>query len=228
MRLAGTRSWRLSAGNSQSCELALFARDTAQLPIVGGDVPALIGAAAAVMPMVDAVTRQAAGEQWRSWWQQILDFEVRDRLNRVGGDARGRVRQVLVELQAVCDPPDFDALADRSALRAVVHAAFDDFRRWESARGSARPGGGQESPLEWSVMKLEWSVMKQVAEDVAFDRGVRLDAVRARVVLLPVQGMWWHRQAPGAVLCSPEAARDPMTSYAVLHDAFDSYVTRAQ
>lgn len=119
------------------------------------------------------------------------------------------------------DPPQFETLADRPALRAAAQASFDRFREWESARRPPHPAGKPESLLDWSVMQ-------QVAEDVPFDRQVRLDAVQARVIVLPVHGIWWQRQAPGVVLCSPAAARDPVTSHTLLHDAFDSHVRRAR
>jgi hypothetical protein len=70
-------------------------------------------------------------------------------------------------------------------------------------------------------------LIKQIAEDVAFDHHVSLDAVQAKVVVLPVQGTWWRRLAPGAVLCSPAAAVDHATAQVMLRDAFGSYVMRS-
>lgn len=43
MQLAERGSWRLSAGGSQACELALFVRDAARLPLPTRDAPALVG-----------------------------------------------------------------------------------------------------------------------------------------------------------------------------------------
>jgi len=61
-----------------------------------------------------------------------------------------------------------------------------------------------------------------VAEEVARRHRVSLGAVRARAVVLPVEGNWWQRFAPGAVLCSVNAARDPAMARTVLADAFES------
>jgi hypothetical protein len=48
------------------------------------------------------------------------------------------------------------------------------------------------------------------------------DAVRASAQVLPVEGVWWQRVRPRAVLCSVAAARDAATSRAALRDAFES------
>jgi len=220
VRLAGTASWRLEAKGSQLCELALFVRDAAGLTIMGlaEDVPSLTAAVPDLSGVLGADVRQAAGDQWRSWWLQILDFEFRDRPDD-HGDARTRARQMVSEHQAVCDPPEFTMLADRPSLQVAAQASFARFREWESSR--PQPGRGGEA-----VSPLDWTVMKQVAEEVAFDRQLSLDAVQAKVAVLPVHGRWWCRVVPGAVLCSTAAAADPRTAQVLLRDAFDSYVTR--
>lgn len=220
MQLADTGSWRLSAGGSQACELALFVRDAARLPMSTRDVPALIGDVPDLTKALQVTTRQTAADHWQQWWQQLVDFEIQDRLARQA-DARARAHELINQRRAVFDPPQFQALADRPALRAAAQASFDRFREWESARRPPHPAGRPESLLDSSLMK-------QVAEEVAFDREVRMDAVQARVVVLPVHGVWWQRQAPGVVLSSPAAARDPLTAHTLLHDAFDSHVRRTQ
>lgn len=215
MRLAETGSGRLSAGGSQACEWALFVRDAVALPDSGSQVPALIGQLPDLSDALEKDARWVAGGHWEQWWRQVLDFEVQDRLARQD-DARARVSEVITQRQAVFDPPQFDALVDWPALRAAAQASVDSFREWESARRPRHPNGRPASLLDWSVMK-------QVAEDVAFDRRVPLESVQARVVVLPVHGVWWRRQAPGVVLCSPAAASDAATSHALLRDAFDSH-----
>lgn len=221
MHLAGTSSWRLEVKESQLCELALFVRDAAGLTVAGvaGDVPALRGAVPALSPALNAEMRRAASDQWRSWWVQILDFEFRDGVDDPV-DARARVRQLVSEHEAICDPPAFESLSDRPALQAAVRAGFPELGVWESSR----PRPGREGR---PVSSLQWSVIKQVAEDVAFDRQVSPEAVRAKVAVLRVQGAWWRRFVPGAVLCSPSAAADRSMAQALLRDAFDSYLMRA-
>lgn len=219
MRVAGAPSWRLEGKNSDLCELALFVRDATGLPAVGGsdDVPPLAGSVPDLAHILDADARMAAGVQWRDWWQEILDFEFQDRPESVDLDVHARRR--VLERQAICDPPDFKALAERPGLRAAARASFERFTQWNSARLAPGRDGRPRSPLDWALMK-------QVAEDVAFDHHVGLDAVQAKVAVLPVRDTWWRRVAPGAVLCSPAAAADPTTAHALLREAFDSHVLR--
>lgn len=73
---------------------------------------------------------------------------------------------------------------------------------------------------------MGWELTKQVVEDVAFDRQVPLDALRAKITVLRVRGSWWRRVAPGCVLCSPAALAAASTGQALLRDALDSFVRR--
>jgi hypothetical protein len=41
-------------------------------------------------------------------------------------------------------------------------------------------------------------------------------------MVLDVEGLWWRRVAPGAVLCSIAATEDPSTAGTILRDAFES------
>ena len=113
----------------------------------------------------------------------------------------------------------FESLNERPALQAAARLTFPGFKLWEP---SQRPAGRDTS----EASPLDWVVMKQTAEDVAFDRRVSVDDVQASVAVLPVSGVWWHRAAPGAVLCSVAAASDPVRAQALLRDAFDSWVMR--
>jgi hypothetical protein len=223
MRVAGAPSWRLEGKNSDLCELALFVRDATGLVASReqDDVPPLTGSVPNLAHALDANALVTAGGEWREWWRAILNVEFRDRPGDQGGSEIPEMwaRQAITDRQAVCDPPDFDALADRPALRAAAHASVGNFKRWRSTQPVPGRDGAPHSPLDWSLMK-------QVAEDVAFDRRVSLDEVQARVAVLPVRDTWWRRAAPGAVLCSPAAAADPHTAHALLRDAFDSYVLR--
>ncbi|WP_375480723.1 hypothetical protein [uncultured Jatrophihabitans sp.] len=221
MRLAETSSWRLEVKGGYLIELALFVREAAGLDLAGpaGDLPSLIGAVPDVAGVLDAGVRRDAVDQWRRWWGQILELEFKDRQND-RGHARDRARRRVADHEAVCDPPDFEALADRPALRAAARASFAAFKQWESARPSPARDGVSGSPLDWSVMK-------QTAEDVAFDCNVDIGAVQASVAVLPVRGIWWHRVSPGCVMCSTDAAGDPVTVQVLLRDAFESQVRPA-
>jgi hypothetical protein len=221
VRLAGTSSWRAEVRGGYLCELALFVRAAAGLEIVGlaEDIPPLIGTVPDLADVLEPGVRRDAGDQWRSWWVQILDHEFRDRQDEQG-DARGRARRRIAEHEAVSDPPTFESLGDRPALQAAARVSFTGFKQWESTRPPLKRDGLSGSPLDWLVMK-------QTAEDVAFDRQVDLDAVQASVAILPVQGSWWSRVLPGCVLCSTVAAGDPATAQVLLRDAFDSHVMRS-
>jgi hypothetical protein len=220
MRVAGAPSWRLDGKSSQLCEIALFVRDAAGLSALASqdDVPPLTGAIPDLSKKLDAGTRAAASGQWRDWWREILGFEFQDRPEKPV-DPDLHAPRIVLERSAVCDPPDFESLAQRPGLRAATRASFGSFKEWTSSRPVPGRDGARHSPLDWTLMK-------QVAEDVAFDRRVSLDEVQAKVAVLPVRGTWWRRVARGAVLCSPAAAADPQTAHALLRDAFDSYVLR--
>jgi len=64
--------------------------------------------------------------------------------------------------------------------------------------------------------------VRAAAEQIARSHRVSPDAIRACAVVLPVEGIWWNRFAPGAVLCSVRAALDPGVARSVLTEAFES------
>jgi hypothetical protein len=219
MRVAGTASWRLEESSGSLSEQALFVRDAARLAPPGNDMaPPLIGDVPDRSDVLGSADRQRAGVQWLNWWNQVLDLELRRSGDSADGDASASARARLAEHDAVCDPPNFTALANRPQLQAAAGATFEDFTRWQS---TIRPRSRE--PRQRGL--LEWSLIKQTAEDVAFDRRVDIDAARATVVIVSVHGLWWRRVAPGAVLCSVGAATDPLTAQTLLRDAFDSRIT---
>ncbi|WP_375497979.1 hypothetical protein [uncultured Jatrophihabitans sp.] len=206
-------SWRVDQGDSDVLQIGLFVRDAAGLDISGLDVPGAldIPPLAGISVADVAVDLRAAGQQWASWWQQLLEVQFADRPAPAPGVDRGRnrARYLLARWQAVCDPPDFDALADRPELQAAAQAVFDDHHVW----GRLLPQRRTE---------LDWALLKQTAEDVAFDHRVSIDRVRAHIVFLPVDGVWWARVRPGCVLCSAAAVDDPVTAQTLVRDAFVS------
>ncbi len=225
MQLTGETSWRLELKDASECELALFVRDSLRLDPLGpgGEVPPLSGSVPDLGERIDADLRQGASEQWAQWWHQILLLQFGDGEQladeRMQGDARARMRMRAVHHQAVCDPPEFAALAARPALRAAARASFPAYLQWQS---------DQPEPARDSLVHpLDWELMKQTADDVAFDRGVDLGAVQAKVAIIAVDEVWWQRSAPGRVVCSRAAAGDPSAAQALLWDAFDSHVRSA-
>lgn len=217
MRVAGTASWRLETRSADLAELALFVRDATRLEVSGIAVPPLFAAIPDLGDVLSSDERKQAAAQWPSWWQRVLDFELADRALI---DGASDVRAIIAARQAVGDPPEFGALADRPALRTAARASVADFLHRQRGRDRHDLDKPPRPPLGWELIK-------QVAEDVAFDRRVGLDAVRGIVAILPVRSVWWARVAPGAALCSDSAARDPRTAAALLHDVFESNLRNA-
>ena len=73
---------------------------------------------------------------------------------------------------------------------------------------------------------MDWTVIKRAVEDVAFDRQVPVDMLDGVLVMLPVEGLWWRRVAPGHALCSAGAASNAHASYELLYDVFESSLDR--
>jgi len=225
MQFAHAPSWRLSAGDGQASEqLLLFVRDAAGLRVPPDPLvpPPLLGDVPHTTEMTPDQQR-AAGSQWSAWWRDALDLEIARHRHDGRDDALNRherARQKISDLEALCDPPHFTALADRPELQAAARASIEEFRRWTS-RARRQPNGDRPSS------PLDWALIKQVAEDVAFDHAVSPDRVRASITVLPVHGTWWRRIAPGLVICSTAAAAEHTTAQPLLHDAFDSHVRGA-
>lgn len=219
MQFRGSPSWRVDVNGGYVCQLVLFVRQAAGLGSTGDDgIPQLTGMVPDLADRLEADVRSEAGRQWTSWWGNILDLEFRDR-QRDTGPARTGAHRRIAARQAICDPPMFASLSDRSALQVAARTTFPGFQPWQSSQHPV----GRDSP---AASPLDWLVMKQTAEDVAFDRRVSIGDVQARVAVLPVSGVWWQRAAPGAVLCSMSAASDPITAQVLLRDAFESRLMR--
>jgi hypothetical protein len=198
----------------------LFVRDAAVLQVPADPTvpPRLVGKVPRTIAL-DSDEQRIAGVQWLGWWRDAVALEVvgHSHDESEGSRQKDRIRQRIGELEALCDPPLFNVLADRIDLQRAARASVDEFRRWEPSTRPDLTAGRPEAPLEWALIK-------QIADDVAFDRSVSPNLVRAKITILPVEGVWWRQMAPGVVFCSTAAAADRGTAQALLRDAFDSQV----
>jgi len=220
MQHAGSASWRFAEGIEQLPLVALFVRDAARLDVPASPVnpPRLEGDLPDHSALRDSERRATAGAFWTGWWQAVVAQDVRQRQGTPDGiDQRAWFRQRADENRAVFDPPELTSLADRPALREVVRTTFEEALRWADARRRTLlfPSAGRHG-------QFDYDTTRSVAEEVARRHRVSPGAVRACAVVLPVEGNWWQRFAPGAVLCSVNAARDPAMARTVLADAFES------
>jgi hypothetical protein len=211
---AGVPSWRFSVDASQLVTVALFIRDASTLavPPDPDDPPRLTADIPNRSVVLGVGNHSVAGTQWLSWWRQILEHELRFRHRR--WDAlEGRTVRRLADLKRISDPPDFTALADRPQLRLAVTGLFAEGCEWERLTRLATPAGRGH---------LDGDIIRRIAEDVAFDRQVSPGVLDASAVVLPVEGLWWRRYAPGCVLCSVTALADSHVREAIIRDAFES------
>lgn len=220
MQSAGSPSWRFAEGIEQLPLVAMFVRDAVGLDVPPSPVnpPRLDGDLPAHPAQRDSELRATAGAFWTGWWQALLALDVRQHQGTPSGvDQRAWFRQRADEHRAVFDPPEFTSLADRPALREVVRTTFEEALGWADARRRTLllPPAGHHGQFDYDTTRA-------VAEEVARRHRVGPGAVRACAVVLPVEGNWWQRFAPGAVLCSVTAARDPAMARTVLADAFES------
>lgn len=199
--------------------VALFVRDAVGLDVPTNAMvpPHLDGDLPDRSTRVDMERRVAAGAAWITWWQALVEQVVLMHQGRGDVDQRAWMRQRAAEHQAVFDPPEFDSLAEQPALCETTRATFEEALQWADARRRALlfPPAGRHG-------QFDHNTIRSVAEQVALRHQVSPGAVRACAVVLPVQGNWWHRFAPGAVLCSVHAARDPAVARTVLTDTFES------
>ena len=118
-------------------------------------------------------------------------------------------------LHRLPDTP-FAGLADRPALRQAVRVTFGEALRWaDTQRRSLLFLPARPAQFDSQLVRAE-------AEQTAGLHRVDLGQVRACAVVVPVRGAWWHRFAPGAVVCSVLAARDPAVAHTIITDAFES------
>lgn len=220
MKFAGSASWRFAEGIEEMPVVALFARDVAGLDMPADDrlPPRLDDHLSGGSTHLDTERRAAAATDWIAWWQAIVAHEVHSNQGVAdGGDQQPWMRQMATERASIFDPPDFASLGDRPILREAVRTNFADALRWcnTQRRSLLLPPTGRPGQFDYDLVRA-------VVEQVADHHKVSPGAVRGHAVVLPVEGIWWNRFAPGAVLCSVHAARDPATARRVLTDAFES------
>ena len=81
--------------------------------------------------LVSAGQRRAAGAKWVGWWQAVLAHHVGLHQGPPdGADQRAWLARQAVQAGTLFDPPDFAALAGRSALRDVLRTTSADALRW--------------------------------------------------------------------------------------------------
>lgn len=217
MQVSAHESWRFAVGIEQLPNAALFVRDALRLEVPPGPgiPPHVTGPLPVAGKVYTTQERRQAGLSWPGWWHQILAYEVGMSQPSDQADRRARLGRLAEDVGV---PPDFNALSDRPALQDAVRAAFADGCRWAG-----------EVRRNWLPPEEElfgWEITRAAAEEVAAHRSVPLGALQASVMVLMVEGVWWERFAPGAVLCSPTAAQDPADAHAIALDAFESCINR--
>jgi hypothetical protein len=219
MELVGSASWQFTESVDELPHVALYVRDVASLEVPADrEVPPPLAGLPPVRPhLLTGEERRAAGRDWAGWWRELLDVELRLHAGPDGPDDGyqawlmrwGELRE------RVADPPEFRALEDRPALRKAVVDLYADAMTWvdEGPRAPERLVGSGH---------FRWDPVSSSAQDVASRHGVSPGAVRGVAMVLDVDGVWWHRVAPGAAVCSVPATETPETAAAILRDVFES------
>jgi hypothetical protein len=212
MRFAGRPSWRLSVGDEDLLEVALWVRDALGLPIDSADVPPPLADSPPRSSVLDGEDLAVVGRDWLDWWRALLALQVARRANPLReGSFPDWVRQHSSLRHGVGGPEDdFAGLADAPALRRATVALFR-----EAHRGVGRVGPQQERP---------WEAIARVVDEVVAERGVTPGQLDGSVILLPVVGVWWRLLAPGVVLASVEAYLGPDVGDDVVRAALESSI----
>lgn len=220
MRSAGSVSWRFAEGIEQTPLVALFVRDTLDLDVPAGLAipPRLEGELPDLSSLLDLERRASAATGWAGWWQAIAALDIRGHQGPpTGEDQHVWLRRLASQHQSVFDPPEFASLATQPALAEALRATFDRALSWADARRQALL-----APPEGRHGQFDYDIVRAAAEEVARQHGVSAGEVSGCAMVLPVQGVWWTRFAPGAAICSVHAGRDPAIARIMLTDAFES------
>lgn len=221
MQRAGSASWQFTEGIEEMPLVALFVRDAVGLAVLAGSaIPPRLGGERPGdrSDVLEIGQGDAAGPAWTDWWLQIVSLTVHHWQDEsAASDQQARMRQRAAEYRKVFDPPAFASLANSPALREAVRATFEDAVRWANTRRRAL-----RMPPQGRPGQFDYDIVRGVAEQMARQYQVSPGAVRGCALVLPVEAKWWARFAPGAVLCSIDAARDPAVAQIVLTDAFES------
>jgi hypothetical protein len=218
IELAGVGSWRFAVDVNEMVHVALYVRDALGLDVEAAPnrPPALAGGVPAGPDVLNDAERGEAAAQWPAWWEAVLaDATHQNQGPPDRADMDAWMRELHVRGLRTGSPPEFAGLMDRPALRKALIALTPEACRWaEGPRRAAHPPAGRAT--------FASELIREVAEDVAFDRGVAVQAVRAVALVLAVEGSWWVCHRPGVVLCSVSAPEDPVTARTILRAAFES------
>lgn len=210
MKRDGKPSWRFASQRSQTLHALLFIRDVLRLHVDGVEgTPPLVEVEAEIAAM-NASDRADAAQQWPSWWHTIVAWEAKQAAPLEDEDIRERLQRMAAEAAQIIDPPSWASLSDRPALRVAAQRCFDEGLRWR------RPSTRRDST------GLPWQLVQEVADALIQELDISPDALKGCALLLDVNGLWWHLESPGVVLCSTAVAEDRETSVAVLRAAFRS------
>jgi hypothetical protein len=218
MRRAGSKSWRLSTSNDQAADFCLYVRDAFSLDLRGSDIPPPLSGG--VQPIeLDSMTadQRDLALAWHMWWRRLVRVVGAAQLGRgLSSLSSDDYRQAHLEArQSVMDPLDgFKSLSEYPALRSAAQRSWPQGYEWSKTHGSSRFGRsstGHGSPTR-----------KMVAERVIEERHVSPERVNAAVIVLEVEGKWFHLAAPGILLCSEEFFFDDARFAQELKTTFES------
>lgn len=193
---------------------ALYVRDACRLidPDDSSSPPALEGVVADHWSDLPTDIRRMAGEQWLSWWHELVRVVAAHELGtlRIAGFGPPRATGLKAIDHWFFDWPQFNALIDRPELRQCVFRSRDDTVRWrkEHIRELAR-----SRPTARSA---------PIAQRVAEGRQVARGRVRAAIFVLGVSGEWSALPLPGVLLCSASVADDAERMTPLVESAFAS------
>lgn len=223
MREVGNPSWRFAHDIDQSLHVLLYLREALGLEIEDDPIvpPRLAGEVPDHSELLDPVATRSASGRWPSWWRAVVALQVPAQLGSPSQQAdpgTGR-RPFAARLGLVFDPPEWASLDDNHGLQKAARGLWVESCKWfGTARVPYLPPACREV--------FAWEQVRDGAERAAADHDVKPGAINGCAQVLIVEGSWWQLVAPGAVLCSIGAARDPDTIATILTDVFDSYLTR--
>lgn len=218
MRFAGEGSWRLAVSAGSSLHALLWLRDALALDVPGDDMPpALVDVPPDRSDTISASDRPGAAVRWARWWREQLAVEAAEQLVESPSAPEafaawvGRSHEARQRAGA---PPDFAALSDVPALQRAASQLYREVRehvdRRERTLSASAPPASPPSAIS----------ARDVVAAVADEQGVSPGALRAAVLVLDAEGVWWRAVAPGTVACTADCLEDSTHTEAVLRAAF--------
>ena len=213
MRLAGSKSWRLSTSNDQAPHVCLYVRDAFGLVPIGPDVPPRLNDVIQVNELgTELSDKSDSSLAWLLWWRRITHV--------IGTAQLGQGRETMspdeyfqahvAARQSVMDPFEgFESLTSYPSLRRAAQQTWKDGVAWTNTHATG--------PLRHGSL-----IPKTVAEQVVEENHVSPERVNASVLVLSVEGRWSHITAPGMLLCSEETFFDDSLFAIELKRTFES------